>query len=62
MSKLRRSSSSVSQVKDFYEMLVFSEFVVDQNRSMGEFPHPGARANAAAHPRECLQQFYVVEQ
>lgn len=52
----------MSQVKDFYEMFAFTEFVIDENRTVGQLPYAGARANAAAHPGKPRQQLDMVEQ
>lgn len=49
-------------MKDFHEMFVSAKFVIDQNRTVGQLPYPGARANSAANPGKSRQQFYVVEQ
>jgi hypothetical protein len=49
-------------VKNFHEVFVLANLIVDQNRAMRQFPNSGSLANCAAHTRESGQEFHMVEQ
>src|SRR5258707_1391774 len=60
--KSRRRSRSVPKVKNFYHMPVFANLVIDQNRTVQQFPHTRPFSDRSSHAREITQKINVVEQ
>jgi hypothetical protein len=52
----------VPKVKNFYHMPVFANLVIDQNRTVQQFPHTRPFSDRSSHAREITQKINVVEQ
>ncbi len=51
----------MTKVKDFNEVLVFADLVVEENGAVQKFAHARALSNATAHAREASQELHMVE-
>ena len=49
------------EVKDFNNVLVFADSVINKYRAMLQFSHAGALSNSAAYARKPGKQIHMVE-
>ena len=52
----------MTEVKHLYEVPIFSDSVVNHNRTMLQFTHAGPFSNGATHAGKPREQFHMVEQ
>jgi hypothetical protein len=52
----------VTEVKDFHEVLIFADTVINKNGAMLQFSYAEPFSNRATHSGEPAQQIHTVEQ